>query len=287
MMFPKADAFRLDWRSEFDRLRPFLDGSGGVVRIDFLSEDAAAGKFSHILKEDFATRRNGPRLSLRIDAEWSTTFTLDDQIDAFAKKLDEAGISVSFPEMAPAAVDILSGNHAGRDLTIYAPGLTIELPPHHLSSAMARKRIAAICDGLRRFVQGGGQFMVVVNDMPQAGQGHFWRKFWQQGLAEAGGEGLLLIYFVGPKCGGRPHDDAPAANLRLTLPVAIEGDEIREGHIYDDIIDLFVQNGHSDDKAIGTANALIANNGHSVQALQEGLSKTIWRMDNETGRRRG
>lgn len=277
MMFPSADSFRLDWKSEFQKLHPFLKGKGGVVRLDFESEDAAPSKFNHILKEDFGTSGNRTWLSLRVDDAWSTTYTVEDQIDAFARKLAEGGIVVDFPKAASSGGDVFSRNSADGDLNITVSGTTI-VTGYDQSPSATRKRVEAICDGVRRLVKCGGHFMVVVNDMTQAEQGQFWRHFWHAGLAEAGGGNLLLVYYVGPKCGRRPHDDAPSPDLHLVLPKGIESDESRQNQVYDDIIDLFSNAGFSSEKAGMAADSIIAGHGHSVLAVQEGLVKLIWRL---------
>lgn len=275
-MFPRASHFRLDWRQELDKLGPFLNGRGGVVRIEFSSEDAAPSKFNHILKEEFGVPGNGAWLSLRVDDGWSTTYTVDDQIDAFAKKLAEAGIVVDLSKATSSNGDAFSGNSSNGDLEITAIGVTI-VRGFDQSARAIGKRVDAICNGVRRLVECGGHFMVVVNDMTKAEQGRFWKQLWQAGLAEAGGGNMLLVYFVGPKCDNQPHADAPLPDLRLRLPREIEGDETRENHVYDDIIDLFTKAGYNAEAASVAATSIISSCGHSVMALQEGLAKLIWK----------
>ncbi|MBO1326012.1 hypothetical protein K2X14_13800 [Acetobacter sp. TBRC 12305] len=282
-MFPAANVFRVDWESEFKRLRPFLEGKGGVVQINFTSEDAAPSKFNHILKEDFRAPGNGSCLSLRIDDAWSTTYTVDDQINAFARKLGEGGVVVDFPKVAPYDGNVLSQNSASGDLTISVAGLTI-VNGFDQSPYAQGKRIEAVCDGVRRFVNDGGHFMVVVNDMTQGEQARFWKQFWYAGLERAGGQSLLLIYFVGPKCGNRPHADAPPPSLRLTLPTAIEGDEVRENCVYDDILGLFEEAGYMREEVGVAADGIISSHGHSVLAVQEGLAKLFWRLQARSDR---
>lgn len=283
-MLPVASAFRVDWEAEFDRLRPFLEGRGGVIQINFTSEDAAPSKFNHILKEDFGASDNRNYLSLRVDDAWSTTYTVDDQIDAFARKLAEGGVVVDFSGITPYSGNVLSENSAGGDLTISVTGLTI-VNGFDQSPYVRGKRIEAVCDGVRRFVSGGGHFMVVVNDMTQGEQARFWKQFWYAGLERAGERSLLLIYFVGPKCGNRPHADAPPPSLRLTLPTAIEGDEVRENCVYDDILDLFKEAGYMPEEVAVAAEGIISSHGHSVLAVQEGLAKLFLRLQTKPNRR--
>ncbi|QBL92322.1 hypothetical protein KSAC_00740 [Komagataeibacter saccharivorans] len=282
-MFPVASVFRVDWAAEFNRLRPFLEGRGGVIQINFTSEDAAPSKFNYILKEDFGAPDNGNYLSLRVDDAWSTTYTVDDQIDAFARKLAEGGVVVDFPEVTPYSGKVLSENSAGGDLTISVTGLTI-VNGFDQSPYARGKRIEAVCDGVRHFVNGGGHFMVVVNDMTQDEQARFWKQFWYGGLERAGEQRLLLVYFVGPKCGNRPHADAPPPNLCLTLPTAIEGDEFRENCVYDDILDLFEKAGYMPDQVAVAADGIISSHGHSVLAVQEGLAKLFLRLQAKSNR---
>lgn len=272
-----ANHFRLDWRQEMQQLGPFLCGKGGVVRIDFQTEKAAQGKFSHLLKEDFIATGNGRCFSIRFDDKWSTTFTVDDQIAEFAEKLSNSGIEVKFERTATGPIDYLSNNSVEGDFIAYAPG-AVFVNGFDQSAYAQRKRVAAICDGVRRFVAAGGRLMLVINDMPHNEQQPFWTRFWNAGLAEAGGENLLLIYFTGPKCGTVPHDDAPSADLHLRLPEAISGDQKREDEVYDDIIDVFRKSGLDGGNSAVIAESILDLCGESVLAIQEGLSKKLQKM---------
>jgi hypothetical protein len=234
-MFPSADYFRLDWRSELKKLQIYLEGKSGVVRIDFASDDAAADKFNYILKEDFGKIGNGSWLSLRIDWDWSTTYTVDDQINAFAKKLGEAGVVLEWPNSGLSGGDLFSDNSSEGDMNLTMTGNTV-FNGFDTSAYAIQERVSAVCDAMRRYVADGGKFMVIVNDMSKANQGRFWRTFWNAGLREAGGDGLSLIYYVGSLCGDEPHEDAPAPDLQIALPSSIEGDETRENDVYDDIL---------------------------------------------------
>ena len=277
MTLPSANTYRLDWRSEFKKLRPFLEGQGGVVRVDIPSDKCAADKFNHIIKEEFGKPGNSSWLSLRIDHDWSTTYTVEDQILAFEKKLAEANIAVKWPQTSNGNVDNLSGNRSGRDMEITVTNSTInygfDSSPHAV-----RARIDAVCEAVRKFVELGGHFMVIVNDMKVEDQGHFLSKFWNAGLREAGGSNVLLLYFVGPRCGHNPHADAPAPELQFSLPTAISGDENREEAVYDDIFDIFTSAGYGGDAAGMAADSLISGHGDSVKTVQTELAKLILRM---------
>ena len=75
-MFKPAVYYRLDWNPEFKKLKPYLEGRGGVVQISYMSEDAAPDLFAHLLKEGYGKPGNGMWTSLRIYREWHTTSVL-------------------------------------------------------------------------------------------------------------------------------------------------------------------------------------------------------------------
>lgn len=268
--------FRLDWLREAKKLKPYFDGQPGVVRIDFESEDAAVGKFNHYIKEEFQRGNgNGHWLSLRLDDEWSTTYTVDDQIHAIARKLEEAGVQVDWNPAQGSVGDIASGNHSEGDLDITISNAVV-VNGMDISRWGVEKRLTLVCDAMKRFVENGGHFMLIVNDMKRPDQGKIWKTVWNAGLRDAGGDKLCLVYYVGPQCGGAPHDDAPAPELVFKLPHDIETDDARMGEVYDDIFDILTgREGYSREAAAAAANAIVSSNCSSVRKLHEGLAKTI------------
>ena len=269
--------FRLDWLSEAAKLEPYFKGQSGVVRINFRSNDAAVGKFNHFIKEQFQDRdANGQRLSLRLDEEWLTTYTLDDQIHTIANKLKEAGIVFDWPhEQAATAIGkVASGNKSDGDIKINISNVLIEHGVD-VSPRGFQGRREIVFDAMKKFVENGGRFMLIVNDMKRDHQGKVWKSIWNSGLQKAGGNHVSLIYYVGPQCGHEPHDDAPAPDVEFRLPHDIETDKGRQEEVCKDILEILVREGYNEEAASAAANTIVSINCHSVKELHMGLSKTI------------
>jgi hypothetical protein len=268
--------FRLDWLREAKKLERYFDGQPGVVRIDFESEEAAVNKFNWFIEEQFENRDGNSRwLSARLDDDWSTTFTVDDQIYAVARKLEEAGIVVDWTQAQSGVGDVASGNQSNGHIDITISDSVI-MNGFDASAAGVQKRLNLVCEAMGRFIADGGRFMLVVNDMKKQDQGKIWKAIWNAGLRDAGGDRLSLVYYAGPKCGREPHGDAPAPEVQFTLPHSIETDDARKDEVYDDIIEILRSHaGYSDDEASKTAGGLVASNCDSVLRLHMGLSKTI------------
>ncbi len=267
--------FRLDWRSEYRKLTPIFQGEPCIFRISFQSNDAAVDKFNYLIKEEFQNGNgNDQRLSARLDDAWSITYTINDQIDAIGRKLEEAGISIDWSQTQSGVGDVASGNQTGGDLDIAISGSVI-INGMDVSAAGVQKRLNLVCEAMRQFVASGGRFMLVINDMEKQDQGKIWKAIWNAGLREAGGDRLSLVYFVGPKCGQAPHDDAPAPSVAFNLPHDIEADDTRQNEVYDDAVEILTDHGYSPEEAAGAAGMLVDSNSHSVRRLHMGLSKAM------------
>jgi hypothetical protein len=267
--------FRLDWQREVKKLKPIFDGELGVVRIDFQSEEAAADKFNHFIKEQFQNGNgNGQWLSARLDDDWSTTHTIVDQIHAIARKLEEGGIVINWSQAQSGVGDVASGNHSDGNIDINISGSVI-INGMDASAAGVQKRLNLVCAAMRQFVASGGRFLLVVNDMEKQNQGRIWKAIWNAGLREAGGDRLSLVYYVGPKCGQEPHDDTPDPYVVFKLPHDIEDDYARQDEVYDDVIGILTDHGYSYEEAASAAGMLVDSNSDSVRRLHIGLSKAL------------
>ena len=277
--------FRLDWQSESAELEPYFKGQPGVVRINFRSEDAAVGKFNHFIKKQFQDGvGNGQRLSLRLDEEWLTTYTLDDQIHTIANKLKEAGIVFDWPhgQAATAIGEVASKNKSGGDMKINISNVWIDHGVD-VSPRGIQDRREIVFNAMERFVEKGGRFMLIVNDMKRDHQGKIWKSIWDAGLKKAGGDHVSLIYYVGPQCGHEPHDDAPAPDVEFQLPHDIETDNGRREEVYKDILEILVHKGYNKEIASAVADTIVSINSHSVKELHNGLSQSIMSIDARKG----
>ncbi|MGJ4962954.1 hypothetical protein [Bradyrhizobium sp. HKCCYLRH3061] len=281
-----AAAFRLDWRSEFKRLSPYLDGiRGGVVRVDYDSEDAAPDKFNFLLKEYFGKPKNGMRCSLRIDHEWFTTRQVFGILDEISRILADAG----FPdELDPAdcasSGNIIANNSVDGNMTVAISNSTITINGRVDERAL-RARLKSTCAAMRRYVGAGGHFMFVVNDAPLEDQAEFWQRIWNAGLSAAVGENAVLVVGAGPKSGKRHHPDSPEPDELIVLPVSVETDEARQDVIYDDLVEVFQRNGVQGAEA--AAQTYLSCHARSMLQLNMQLSATLLSIRNREARRIG
>ncbi len=276
----KAAHYRLDWRSELEKIARYLKGRGGVVRVDYRSEDAAPEKFNHILKESFGTAGNRMWLSLRIDREWFTTRQAQGILDELDRLLTSAGFPADRSPEEHDVVKIVADNDVQGNMTTTIQGNIFNFRDGLPGRALAARR-ASVCLSMRKYIACGGHFMIVVNDAPLSEQSVFWQQIWNAGLSEVVGENLLLVIHSGPKSERRQHQDSPEANETIFIPDSLEGDEIRQEHVYDDLIDVFQS--ESIPGAAECAATYLANNTKSVLQLHANLSATLMSVKRRLG----
>lgn len=266
-----GDKFRLDWHQEFKKLSCHLNGQGGVIHLEYQSENSAPLKFNYFLKEAFATD-NASWRSLRIDHEWFTTRQAYGMLDEIDRLLAEVGFRAEFPIEANAAVNILTEVDVAGNMTTNINGLHVNCGAGRSGRAF-RERAEAVFEAVRRYVESGGRFMVIVNDMPLSDQTEFWQQIWNAGFSAAGGEDMLLLIHVGPKAGYQRHHDSPPASERIILPDSVEEDCDRDYQFFDDLSDAFANAGIGEPHV--PAGVHLENNRASILKINMKLSAAI------------
>jgi len=281
-----AVSFRLDWRSEFKRLSQYLDGiRGGVIKVEYDSEDAAPDKFNFFLKEYFGKPKNGMRCSLRIDHEWYTTRQVFGILDEIGRILADAGFPADLDQAdCVSGGNVVANNSVHGDMTVAIQGSTITINGRVDERAL-RARLESICAAMRKYVGAGGHFMFVVNDAPLADQAEFWQRIWNAGLSAAVGENAVLVIGAGPKSGKRHHPDSPEPDELIVLPISVLTDEVRQDVIYDDLVEIFQSNGIKG--AESAAQTYLTCHAHSMLQLNMQLSATLMSIRNREARRIG
>lgn len=268
----KLDGYRLNWRSEFRRLEPFLNGKGGVAELRYASEHAAPLKFNYLLKEAFAAPRNGPCCSLRVDHEWFTTRHVLGVLDEFDRLLMDLGVAVGAPETEDASISILKDIEVAGDMEAHIHGLVVNQGGSP-KDAYLRKRAKCTFAAVKLFVESGGRLMIILNDMPRKQQTDFWSQIWNAGLAEAAGDHAFLVIHSGPETDQRRHHDSPEPDIRIMLPETVEDGSERDDHFFDDLIDAFTSAGVGD--AAGVAGVHLENNRFSILEVNLKLSAAV------------
>lgn len=284
-MFKSAAEYRIDWKSEFAKLAPYLAGMGGVVSLEYVSDEAAPEKFNHLLKEDFGKKPgNGLWVSIRIDHDWYTTRRAPGILDEFERLLADAGYVAEASDGDPLVQNYFSGNDIGGDMNITLTDVTFPTNSW-LTAAVLSARLRVVCTTMKRFVESGGHLMIVVNDAEIRDQSEFWQRIWNAGLAEACGENVFLVIHAGPRARRRRHADAPEPDKTLFLPDSVEADDTRHDQMYDDLLTIFEREGF---KEPGEAAVLyLSNNKSSVRHVNMRLSAAIMAVKSRKGSNEG
>lgn len=276
--------YRIDWRREFARLEPYFSGQGGVIHVHFRGADCAPNNFNAVLKRSFHDDRPvAERLSLRIDEAWHTTHTVDDILDAFEEKLRAAGFGMAASIAPDAGGQLLSNLSVAGDLNISISDSSLSAGAGR-TTARRKQRLAAICQNLREYLRSGGRMLIELNDQPAAFQKQFWG-LWRSGLSALVESGLVLVYMIGPRAGGHAHADAPGPDEEINLPQSYETEDERQDHVYDDLIDIFRDNGLSPDEASTAATVHLRTTKSSVGKLHDELSGVLMDLSRKRGRR--
>lgn len=263
--------FKIDWKKERDALAPYMQGKGGIVRVEHRGAECAPNNFNAMLKQ-WHVDIGSPSFSIRIDPDYFTTRTLEDVLDEFDKKLGAAGNPTAPVDSAQMA--ILSANKVDGNATFQMENVFINGGAN--GAKIRRERVSATSAALGGFLK-KGRCMVVAQHHNPADQNFFWRHFWQDGLDALVAHGLLLIHFHDKEANNRVHADAPAPDLTLTLPRDLSSDD-RDYQAYDDLYDVFKEKGLSDDGASEAASTLLLLSKASVAAVHDNFAIKLMSM---------
>lgn len=261
---------QIDWRTEFDAIRPYLDGQDGIVRIEFSNNDCAPNHFSSLLKQKFAGS-GGLRFSIRIDHDFATTHVAHDIIEEFEVQLARHKIEFEKPQL-PSQFNAFNDIHSGENTTINIGSVSVG---GDTLQSILKQRGEALCIALEKFVDSGGRFLIEHRDAPVAWHKMFIRHIWDPILSRFAGRGLFYVQMIGPKCDGTAPEDMPTPDLIRALPTGFETDESRENDAYDDLIDIFEAEGYSREAASAAAVAHLNNNLKSVAKMHNNLAGVL------------
>jgi hypothetical protein len=227
----------IDWRRQFQKLQPYLDGQGGVVNLRYRGDDCGINAFLAILKSEFAHRISATKnegVSIRLDPDNYKVRHLAGIRGEFARLLGQPAPAAQTPPALPIGREILSGNMAGGDQRIEAH-LYIDNDPH---LAIERNAWAAwLALELRAYLE-HRRLMLVLWTGASKDQSEFWSCLWTQ-INELTRDGLLLIRMI--------DDTNPDADLQLgqchcncevRLTAELVGDDVK--HAIEDVARLII-----------------------------------------------
>lgn len=265
---------RIDWRSEFGKLKPYIAGKGGIVRIRYPGDRSGWLRFDGILKADYAAAGPG-RASIRIDPEWHTTHLVEDILTEFELKLEALGCPCSASPGSSARLSLLSNNQFDGDAKIEMRNVYIAEGPQNRARARV-ERLVQIAAMLTQLLDAGDRLMVVVHHAPAKQQNQFWRQIWAGGLAALVAKGLFLVHLCADEQDDRSRE-SPAPELELFLPGDFR-DESRQDQAYDDLYEVFQSAGLDGDAASAAASVHLTNNIDNVAALHDNLFAVLLRI---------
>lgn len=268
-------ARHIDWRRQFKRLEPYLDGQGGVVNIRYRGSSCGSRAFLSILKDEFKHRPNATKpagVSIRLDAENYKVLYFNGIRSEFARVLGKAALNQALPALKSGAVavaaPVLSHNTATGDQNF-------EL---HVHSDMDPDRAADRNDWVSRLIVELREhlrchrFMIVLLEGSSKDQSEFWTSLWMR-ASELREAGLLLIRMIDEELPETTHPANQCAHdCEVILLPALDPEAT--GHAIDDvtalILDQLPQHGNPS-VAAGEAKGFVLGHRDNVQMLHDRL----------------
>jgi len=273
--------YPIDWRRELEKLGPYLDGTGGVIRISYNGDQYAPREFREVLKTRYERQSdNQTWRSIRIYREWHTTRFLGEILSEFERKL--AGFNSYLEQEAQDEVSnakkVLSDNEFNGDAKLSLENVNI----YFGGTPKTRdrdKHVERVCADLRRFLESGGHMMVVLIHASAREQSEFWTFLWDRGLKPLVEHGLFFIYMVDLSDETRgDHDCIPIPAVEINLPCRL--DDEREDDAYNDLVEVLLKevSGLPADAARAAADAHINSHWENIKDFHDRLPGLILRL---------
>lgn len=185
--------FQINWRQQFQKLQPYLDGDGGVVNVRLKGPNCGVNAFLSRLKSEFIDRPSAVKRlgkSIRLDPENYKVRYFPDLRNEFARVLNNPSLKVDHMGSI-LAIDsaVFSNNSSGRDQKIEA---NIYLENDDCNLATSRDQwVSSLVSELRNYLK-TNRFMIILLEGASEDQNEFWSILWRQ-ASELIHEGLLLV----------------------------------------------------------------------------------------------
>lgn len=269
-------AKHIDWRRQFKKLQPYLDGKGGVVNIRYRGASCGANAFLSIFKSEFERRPHAEKVlgtSIMLAPENYRVRYLAGIQNEFSRIMGKPSLVRS--KLASMIVDasVLSNNTAGGAQHIEA-NFYLSNDTHMIIER--NEWVSCLISELRDYLK-TKRFVIFMLCGSSDEQAEFWSSIWNQ-ANELTREGLLLVRMI---------DEEVAADTRhldmyeyeydceLTLPPELDGSDVE--HAIYDVAALIADKIPSQDsvRTESYAKAYVVNNKNDVSALHNRLWKFI------------
>lgn len=200
-------AKHIDWRRQFNKLQPYLDGVGGIVNVRYRGATCGANAFLSILKSDFEHRTSAAKpsgASIRLDRENYKVLYHGGIRSEFARILGKPSLSRPMPMPAGIVFDapMFSNNDAG-GIQHFEANFDFAVDPIWVENR--NDWVSLLISELREHLK-TRRFMIVLLEGSSEEQAEFWSSIWKQ-ANELIREGLLLVRMI--------DDEVPDVSRRL------------------------------------------------------------------------
>lgn len=284
-----SQIYPIDWRDEFSAIQPYLNESGGVVRIRYTGEQCAPHAFTQALKSVYESKKgNSIWRSLRIDREVYSVRYLAGIRSEFMRIMQfELPDPTNTGTTATAELNVAKDIKAKGSVNVTVSGVeqnTYHTGDNPILMEDGRKAwIGELCDRLSEFLK-NNHMMIVMNNGNRDDQDQFWRYMWQNRLDHLVELGLLLVHMVEETNGNAQiHDMAPTPDVEVDLPLKL--DERRQQDAVSDLTEIFGREVPDLKEKEARAAAQTHVHGHcdDVRRLHDKLPGLIMRLGRSDG----
>lgn len=265
-------ARHIDWRRQFKKLQPYLDGKGGVVNVRYRGASCGANAFLSILKADFEHRPAAAKphgASIRLDPENYKVRYLGGIRSEFGRILGKQSLKTqtSLPTQMVVESDVLSHNSAGGNQHIEA---NFNFDADAYWAAGRNEWVSLLVSELREHLK-TKRFMIVLLMGSSEDQAEFWSSAWNQ-ASELTREGLLLVRMIDEEAQDLRHRfDECEHDCIVTLNAHLDGDDV--AHAIEDVTAVILDQDSSGERASAeqSARGYVLGHRHNVSELHSRL----------------
>ena len=268
-------AIHIDWRRQFSKLQPYLDGTGGVVNVRYRGTNCGANAFLTLLKSDFQSRPQTTKpsgVSIRLDPENYKVRYLAGIRSEFSRILNKPLLTKPMPaSMFVEAEAVLSNNTAGGDQHIEA---NFYSDSDSDRTAERNEWASLLMSELREHLK-TKRFMIVLLGGSSEEQAEFWSSIWMM-AKELTSDGLLLVRMIDDDVNDITRDfNECEYDCEVTLTSLLDGQDVE--HAIEDVTALILGKVHGYDTVASAnfAKGYVLSNKHDVSALHNRLLRFI------------
>jgi hypothetical protein len=256
------DGMKIDWEIPIERIKPYLEGKGGVLCVSG-DKDSAWASFSTLLR-DFLRERYPRAVNLKVNPQDEITREPSGILEKLMVKL---GID---PQLRPeqGAVNVVSGIQAHHDVNVGNVNVNVYSEPR------ISKRTKLVLDHLDDKQDRDERFVMILHgshEMPTKTSIWFWEHFWSGGLENFCDRGCLVVCLCESSGSCAHRENVPSVRDRVRLPSSYENND-RERAIRDMANLIVSKTGEQYETAVIRADTLLREWHHKPSTVHAGLA---------------